>query len=77
VKDSIVLNTAIIIVFVVFFIGVGVIPGMAIFSDDGDRLIIAIVAFIVGFYHTKHWPSKAHRKHKAFMLNDPKTSIKE
>ena len=76
-KDSIILNTAIIIVFVMFFIGVGVIPDMAIFSDDGDRLIIATVAFIVGFYHTKHWPSKARRKHKAFMLNDPKTSSEE
>lgn len=34
-----------------FFIGIGVIPDMVIFSDGGDRLIIATVAFIVGFYH--------------------------
>jgi hypothetical protein len=51
-----------------FLIGIGVMPDMTIFSDGGDRLVIAIIAFLIGFYHTKHWPAKV-RKNATNNLN--------
>jgi len=68
VRDSIIVLTAVTIVSIMFLIGIGVMPDMTIFGDGGDRLVITIIAFVIGFYHTKHWPAKV-RKNATNNLN--------